>query len=326
MAKTIGVATLGLADTLARRRPDILLLTADRYEMLAPASVALALRIPVAHIEGGEVSEGAIDDAVRNAVTKMSHLHFTPTERARRRVLAMGEEEWRVFRSGAPSIDFLSNTELLDRAALEAILGHALEPPLFVVAYHPLTLSGDTLVEVDAFFDALANLEGRIVFCFPNADAGSRSIIARARRYCDERASAHMHVNLAPGQYWSLLAIADVLLGNSSSGIMESASLCLPCVNVGNRQRGRERAENIVDASADPEAIISAVMRAASPAFRSGLDGLLNPYGDGHASEIIADRLAAAPDRDTLIEKRALPLDDGRSPDQHPAFRSADDV
>src|SRR5450755_1069309 len=143
MAKTIGNATLSLADLFGQMRPDILLLIADRYEMLAPASVALALRIPIAHIEGGEISEGAIDDAVRNALTKMSHIHFTSTEGARARVIAMGEEEWRVHRAGAPSLDHLLKSRLFDRAELEARLGVVLEEKTLLVAYHPVTLLQD---------------------------------------------------------------------------------------------------------------------------------------------------------------------------------------
>src|ERR1700734_202370 len=158
MAKTIGMAMLGLADLFGQMRPDLLLLIADRYEMLAPASVALALRIPVAHIEGGEVSEGAIDDAVRNALTKMSHLHFTSTTTARERVIAMGEEEWRVHRAGAPSLDQLRRRLLLTREEVESRLGVELKHPTILVAYHPVTLARDTVREAEALFAALHEL------------------------------------------------------------------------------------------------------------------------------------------------------------------------
>src|SRR5580658_1588279 len=147
MAKTIGVATLGLADLLGQMRPDVLLLIADRYEMLAPASVALALRIPIAHIEGGEVSEGAIDDAVRNALTKMSHVHFTSTEKARARVISMGEESWRVHRAGAPSLDHLRRSKLRTQDELEIELKLDLSKPSMLVAYHPVTMARDTTYE-----------------------------------------------------------------------------------------------------------------------------------------------------------------------------------
>jgi len=304
MAKTIGLAALSLADALGAMRPDILLLIADRYEMLAPASVALALRIPVAHIEGGEISEGAIDDAVRNALTKMSHIHFTSTEAARRRIIAMDEEAWRVHRAGAPSLDHLRRSTLLARAQLESQLGITLQKPAIVVAYHPVTIARDTLQEADAVFAALAKIPGQLVFCYPNADAGSRALIARTRAFVAERSGSHLLINLDPVTYWSLLRHADLLLGNSSSGIMETPSLALPAVNVGLRQRGRERARNIIDSEAHPAAILSAMEMALRPAFRASLAGMENPYGDGHAAEKIVHVLTTVPLTQSLLMKR----------------------
>ena len=194
MAKSIGVATLGLADLFGAMRPDLLLLIADRYEMLAPASVALALRIPIAHIEGGEISEGAIDDAVRNALTKMSHIHFTSTHAARERVIAMGEEEWRVHRAGAPSLDHLRRSQLLAREELERKLQVDLTVPAMLVAYHPVTLAQDTTEEAGELFAALDEIPGQILFCYPNADAGSRSLIERTQNFSRKaRARANIH-------------------------------------------------------------------------------------------------------------------------------------
>jgi len=308
MAKTIGVATLGLADALGRLRPDLLLLIADRYEMLAPASVALALRIPIAHIEGGEVSEGAIDDAVRNALTKMSHLHFTPTENSRRRVVAMGEEPWRVQRTGAPSLDHLVRNTMIERSELQTELGVVLEDAPTVVAYHPVTLAQDTLHEVDALFGALERHSGQVLFCFPNADAGSRELSRRARTFCDARAGARMFVNLNPLHYWSLLHCASTMLGNSSSGIMESPSLALPCVNIGFRQQGRERAANIIDVEAEEEAIVSALEHARSEEFKRSLAGMTNPYGEGNAASRIVETIAATELGEKLLIKRAVPI------------------
>src|ERR1700747_1186223 len=183
MAKTIGIATLSLADVLGKMRPDILLLIADRYEMLAPAAVALALRIPIAHIEGGEISRGAIDDAVRNALTKLSHVHFTSTEGARERVISMGEEPWRVHRAGAPSIDHLRKSRLLTRAELEVKLRIDLTAPTAIVAYHPVTLLRDTNAEADELFAALARVGHQLIFCHPNADAGGRELAERIRAF-----------------------------------------------------------------------------------------------------------------------------------------------
>ena len=312
MAKTVGLATLSLADTLGAMRPDLLLLIADRYEMLAPASTALALRIPIAHIEGGEVSEGAIDNAVRNALTMMSHVHFTPTRQASARVLLMGEEPWRVHQAGAPSLDHLrraelpSGAELLTRLELGSPDGLGLDSPI-VVGYHPVTLARDTTGEADALYAALAALteQGRqLLFCFPNSDAGSRRLIERAAAFCDASSRSRLYVNLDTPTYWALLRESALLLGNSSSGIMEAASLELPAVNVGARQQGRERAANVIDAPAETAQILAAVDRGLSGRFRASLVGLVNPYGDGHAAERIADVLATVEIGERLLVKR----------------------
>ncbi len=309
MAKTIGLAILGLADALTAWRPDLLLLIADRYEMLAPASVALALRIPIAHIEGGEISQGAIDDSVRNALTKLAHIHFTSTETARQRVIAMGEEPWRVHRAGAPSLDHLRRSALLDRAALEARLGLTLTSPTLLAAYHPVTILKDTTAEADALFAALAQAPGQLVFVYPNSDAGSYALIERTKALAKSRPHTCLFVNLDVVTYWSLLGQVDVLVGNSSSGIMEAASLGLPVVNVGMRQQGRERARNILDVQAETKAILASIRRGLDPVFRQSLRGMTNPYGEGTAAETITKVLAGVSLTDLLI-KRPAPLPD----------------
>jgi UDP-hydrolysing UDP-N-acetyl-D-glucosamine 2-epimerase len=304
MAKTIGVATLSLADCLGQMRPDILLLIADRYEMLAPASVALALRIPIAHIEGGEISEGAIDDAVRNAITKMSHIHFTSTFEAKRRIIAMDEEEWRVHRAGAPTLDHLRRSSLYTREELESRLEIKLERPAIVVAYHPVTIARNTIQEADALFAALGALPDQLLFCYPNTDAGSRKLIVRTRNIQSSRKNAHVFINLGALTYWSLLRQVDVFLGNSSSGIMETPSFALPTVNIGLRQQGRERAQNIIDAAPEAPAILEAVRTTKSEQFRNSLRGMVNPYGDGFASEKIVEVLTSVPLSQELLLKR----------------------
>ena len=245
MAKTIGIAILSLADTFTAWRPDLLLLIADRYEMMAPATVALALRIPIAHIEGGEVSQGAIDDHVRNALTKLAHIHFTSTETARRRVIAMGEEPWRVHCAGAPSLDHLRRSKLLDRTAVEERIGLTLSPPTLVAAWHPVTILRDTNAEADALFAALAQSPGQLLFVYPNADAGSYALMERTRALAATRPNTHTFVNLDAVTYWSLLGQVNAMVGNSSSGIMEAASFALPVVNVGIRQQGRDALETL---------------------------------------------------------------------------------
>jgi UDP-N-acetylglucosamine 2-epimerase (non-hydrolysing)/GDP/UDP-N,N'-diacetylbacillosamine 2-epimerase (hydrolysing) len=308
MAKTIGVAVQSLADLLGRLRPDLLLLIADRYEMLAPASVALALRIPIAHIEGGEISEGAIDDAVRNALTKMSHIHFTSTEMARRRVIAMGEEEWRVHRAGAPSLDHLRRSTLLNREQLEARLNIDLAAPPMLVAYHPVTLRRETTEEAAALFAALEKVTDTVLFCYPNADAGSHTLIQLIRDFLNRRRQGQVFVNLDAVTYWSLLRQVRMLIGNSSSGIMETASFALPTVNIGFRQKGRERARNILDAAPDSAAILEKIAQAGSETFRASLAGMENPYGDGHAAERIVRVLTEVPLGGELLIKRAPDL------------------
>jgi UDP-hydrolysing UDP-N-acetyl-D-glucosamine 2-epimerase len=310
MAKTIGLATLSLADALSAWRPDLMLLIADRYEMLAPASVALALRIPIAHIEGGEVSQGAIDDAVRNALTKLAHIHFTSTPLARRRVISMGEEPWRVHHAGAPSLDHLQRGKPLSRAAVEAKLGIALMQPTLLVAYHPVTIHRETTSEADALFKALSEIRGQILFVYPNSDAGSRELIERTQAFAAAREDTRVFVNLDAVTYWSLLGQVDVLIGNSSSGIMEAASFELPVVNVGMRQQGRERAGNVIDVAPDASAIVSAIKKAGEISFRANLRGMVNPYGDGHASERIVQVLTTTPLEGLLVKAPARVRDD----------------
>jgi len=308
MAKTIGIATLSLADLFGQMRPDLLLLIADRYEMLAPASVALALRIPIAHIEGGEVSEGAIDDAVRNALTKMSHIHFTSTHAARQRVIAMGEEEWRVHRTGAPSLDHLRRQTLYSLEQVESSLQVDLDHSTILVLYHPVTIARDTVQEADALFAALETLPDQILFCYPNADAGSRALIERTKSFLASRKLGKVFTNLDAITYWSLLRHVEMLIGNSSSGIMETASFALPTVNVGLRQQGRQRARNVLDASPDVSSILDAVSKAGTPEFRQFLQGMVNPYGEGFASEMIVKVLTTVPLSQDLLMKRHAPV------------------
>ena len=306
MAKSLGLAILGLTDVLADLRPDLLLIIADRYEMLAPASVALTLRIPIAHIEGGDVSEGAIDDAVRNALTKMSHIHFTPTAKARQRVLAMGEEPWRVHLSGAPSLDHLRRSLIPNRAAIVQKFKLDENKKLIVVAYHPVTMYANSTKEQQALFSALSHYKENIVFCFPNADAGSHKIMHEAKLFCQHHQLAQIHSNLAVQTYWGLLQQASLMIGNSSSGIMETPSLKLATINIGIRQRGREQADNIIDVVAEEKQIITAIEKAFSDKFQAEIKEVVNPYGDGLAAEKIVSVLTSMQYDDKLLFKKNI--------------------
>lgn len=305
MAKTIGLATLGLADALDRLRPDILLIIADRYEMLAPASVALALRIPVAHVEGGEITMGAIDDAVRNALTKMSHLHFACTRKAAERIVEMGEDRWRVTFSGSLSLDHLRRERLFSKTQVEKKLGVKLGSDAVLCIYHPVTLLKNTVEEAEEVFAALDGIKRPVMFIYPNADAGCRDLIQRAEKFAASHKSARVFVNLDHRTYLSLLKNVGVLVGNSSSGIIESTSLEIPAVNVGIRQLGREHAANVIDVPADRKAIQSAISRALTPVFRRSIRGLTSPYGGGGGTEIIVRTLVKTPLGEKLLFKHA---------------------
>jgi UDP-N-acetylglucosamine 2-epimerase (non-hydrolysing)/GDP/UDP-N,N'-diacetylbacillosamine 2-epimerase (hydrolysing) len=283
----------------------LVVLVADRYEMLAPANVALTLRIPIAHIEGGEITAGAIDDAVRNALTKMAHLHFACTRRAQKRIIAMGEEPWRVTFSGSLSLDDLHGSRLLTRSQVEKKFDVSLRGTNIVAIYHPVTMMNDTTEEASEFFSALESVEHPVLFIYPNADAGSRRIIQMAEKFVQEHPSSRLFVNLDHVTYLSLLQYASVLLGNSSGGMIESTSLEIPALNIGIRQRGREHAANVLNVPADRKKILAKLKRALSPQFRKSCKGLHSPYGDGHASGRIAKILAETELGPKLLFKRA---------------------
>jgi UDP-N-acetylglucosamine 2-epimerase (non-hydrolysing)/GDP/UDP-N,N'-diacetylbacillosamine 2-epimerase (hydrolysing) len=206
---------------------------------------------------------------------------------------------------GAPALDHLKRSPLWGRAQLEARLAIDLGCPTTVITFHPATIAADTTREADALFGAVRSIPGQLLFCYPNADAGSRALIERVEALSRERDDCRVFVNLDPVAYWSLLQYVDLLLGNSSSGIIEAASLELPAVNVGIRQRGRERGRNVLDAEATVEAILDRVQIARSAEFRQSLKGMENIYGDGHASARIVEVLASVPLGERLLTKRA---------------------
>ncbi|RMH18071.1 MAG: UDP-N-acetylglucosamine 2-epimerase (hydrolyzing) [Acidobacteria bacterium] len=287
-ARAAAGATAGVAEALARQGSDLLLLAGDRYEALAAAVAATCLGVPIAHLHGGERTDGALDELCRHALTKLSHLHFVATETYRRRVLQMGELPERVFVTGAPLVDEIERAELLDEERLAAALGHPLEHPLALVAYHPPTREAVDPAAVTRDVLAAAGRRCRtLVLSHPSPDPGRGAVLAELERCAARRAGAHLHANLGSRRFLSLLACADLMIGNSSAGIHEAVSFQLPVVNVGQRQAGRLRPPNVVDVASDRRAIEEGVERALDPAFRAGLEGLRNPFGDGRAGERI---------------------------------------
>lgn len=306
-AKSIGLGVLGFSESYARKQPDILLVLGDRFEMHAAVLAALPFGIPIAHVHGGEVTEGAIDDALRHGITKMAHLHFASTAEYADRIVRMGEEPWRVTVSGAPSLDNLRTVALLDAAQLQKKFGVPFEPAPLLVTFHPVTRELDrTGAKIDALLAALETTRSPIVFTLPNADPGGRLITERIRAFAAARPDAYILDNLGTQAYFSVMRIARAMVGNSSSGIIEAASFELPVVNAGSRQQGRTHAKNVIDVTDDERAgsIASAIAAAVDPQFRASLRGMPNPYGDGTAAAAIVGRLRDTAIDSTLLKKR----------------------
>ena len=305
VAKSLGLGTIGFADALARLAPDLLVLLGDRYEILAAAQTAMVLRIPIAHIHGGETTEGAIDEAIRHAITKMAHLHFVAAEPFRRRVIAMGEAPERVFTVGALGLDGIAKVDPMDEADLAGALGLELERPFLLVTYHPATLAENACAGAEALLAALESLsEGTVLFTGVNADADGRRIDRLIRDFVarDEDRRAY-RASLGQRLYLNAMRHADVVVGNSSSGIIEAPSLGVPTVNLGARQEGRPRAPSVIDCAQTPQAIGAAIRRALDPAFKARAARRESPYGEPGASDRIARILADAP-LDGLLMKR----------------------
>jgi UDP-N-acetylglucosamine 2-epimerase (non-hydrolysing)/GDP/UDP-N,N'-diacetylbacillosamine 2-epimerase (hydrolysing) len=304
-AASMGLGLIGFSRVFQRARPDMLVVLGDRFEMFAAALAALPFVIPVAHIHGGEVTHGAMDDALRHAMTKLSHLHFVSTAEYARRVAQLGEDPWRVLVSGAPGLDHLRTLPLLSPAEIESRFGITTSPPPLLVTFHPVTLEpGQAEAQARELLNALERAGLPMIFTQPNADAGGRLIGSLIDGFVASHPLARRVDNLGTAGYFSLMRVAAAMVGNSSSGIIEAASFELPVVNVGSRQGGRVRAANVIDVGNAGDAILAAIRKAVDPAFRAGLSGLVNPYGDGQASTAIVERLRTVALDERLRVKR----------------------
>lgn len=314
-AQGVGGSMPALAETLHKLAPEIVVVLGDRIELLVVASTCLILGIPLAHIHGGELTEGAIDDAVRHAVTKMAHLHFAATETYRTRILQMGEMPERVFSVGALGIDNIDKADLIGREALEKDLDFPLQAPVLVATYHPETLAGGSpLAGCTALLAALDTIpEARIVFTKANADSGGNAINSEIEDWAGQNAGrAKVFASLGMRRYLSLLQAADAVVGNSSSGIIEAPALGVPTVNIGDRQAGRLRAASILDCAAEADAIAASIRTALSGAFHQRARQSDPPYGCGGAAERICGILATQP-LTGLLRKRFVDLPQGRT-------------
>jgi UDP-hydrolysing UDP-N-acetyl-D-glucosamine 2-epimerase len=304
-ALAMGLATQGYARALARLSPDLVAVLGDRFEMHAAAVAASPFPVGIAHLYGGELSFGAIDDAWRHSITKLAHLHFVSTQDSARRVAQLGEEDWRIHNVGALSLDNLAAIEPLDRTALEAIVGLSLEPAPLLVTYHPTTRDYANKDEAGPMLSVLRTVERPIVITAPNADPGNQGFRKAYAEFAAKRAKVALIENLGIAGYFGLMRHAAAIVGNSSSAIIEAPSFAVPAVNIGERQEGRIRGANVIDCANEPSAIAAAIETACDPTFRRRIADTANPYrGERDAAPQIADALARAPCGDDLLRKR----------------------
>lgn len=299
VAKSMGLGLIGFADALEQLQPDMLLLLGDRFEILAAAAAGLVARLPIAHLHGGEISEGAFDEAIRHSITKMSHMHFVAASEYRERVIQLGEQPDSVHLVGGLGVDGIVRAKLLERAALEAELDFKFGARNLLVTFHPATLenatSGQQMEELLTALDTLPDTH--LIFTLPNADTGSRVLISLVHRYVASRPNARAYTSLGQLRYLSCIAQVDGVIGNSSSGLTEVPTFRKATVNIGDRQRGRLQSSSVINCEPTRAAIGAALRRMYSPDFQNTLVHTRNPYGEGGASDKIVTVL-----RDVRLE------------------------
>jgi GDP/UDP-N,N'-diacetylbacillosamine 2-epimerase (hydrolysing) len=293
ITKAMGLGLIGFADALDGLRPDIVVLLGDRFEVFSAAAAALIARIPVAHIHGGETTEGAFDESLRHSITKMSQLHFVAAEEYRHRVIQLGEDPSNVFLVGGLGVDSICRLTLLDRTALEASLRFEFGRRNLLVTFHPVTLEiGTAAAQMQELLCALHELRDTgIIFTLPNADTEGRALIDQINNFTASHPNARAYVSLGQLRYLSTMRLVDGIIGNSSSGLTEAPTFHKGTINIGDRQRGRLKAASVIDCEPDRDAIAAAIAHLYSPAFRAVLDNTRNPYGEGGASDKIVDVL-----------------------------------
>lgn len=292
IAKSMGLALINFSEVFNRLKPDLVVILGDRYEMFAIASTALIENIPIAHIHGGELTEGAIDDAMRHSITKMSYLHFTSTEEYRKRVIQLGEDPSRVFNVGAMGIEGINNTMIMDEREVKKELNIDLEKKYVLVTYHPETLSENNIKkEVNNLFEALSNFdELSVVLTKANSDAGGRIINKMIDEYSEKNKNRVVaYTSLGQFRYYNAMKYCAMVIGNSSSGIIEAPTFKIPTINIGDRQKGRIQAESVINCLADKESIIKSINKGLSEEFNNKIRDIENPYGEGDSSQKIMD-------------------------------------
>ncbi|HDM8133151.1 TPA: UDP-N-acetylglucosamine 2-epimerase (hydrolyzing) [Vibrio harveyi] len=293
-AKSMGLGVLGFADALSRLAPDVLVILGDRFEALAAAQTAMILRIPIVHLHGGEITEGAYDDAIRHAITKLSYLHGTSTEKYRQRVIQLGESPERVKNIGAIGLDHLKRASFMDTQELSESINFSIDKPYFLVTYHPVTLGEEAPEEsFQALLDALDMFpDHQVILTYPNADDGGRRIIPMLEEYARSNPERVLAIpSLGQVRYLSAVKHAAAVIGNSSSGIIEVPAFDVPTVNIGSRQKGRLAAKSVLNATATKESISNAVSLAVSRKYKAENENIANPYGQGDSSKQVIEMI-----------------------------------
>jgi GDP/UDP-N,N'-diacetylbacillosamine 2-epimerase (hydrolysing) len=297
IAKSMGLGLIGLGEALQQLKPELMLVLGDRFEIFPAVIAAMIAGIRIAHLHGGEATEGSFDEAIRHSITKMSHLHFVAAEEYRKRVVQLGEHPDRVFLVGGLGVDSMKRLTLLDRPALETHLGFRLGARNLLITFHPATLENATpatqMTELLAALEALKDTH--LIFTMPNADTHSRALFGIVEQFVIRHPNARAYTSLGQLYYLSCVRHVDGVVGNSSSGLMEVPSFQKGTINIGERQRGRLRAESVIDCLPDRQSIGAALQRLYSPAFQDKLKRVRNPYGEGGASEKIVQILRDFP-------------------------------
>jgi GDP/UDP-N,N'-diacetylbacillosamine 2-epimerase (hydrolysing) len=306
ITKSVGLGMIGFADIWQQLKPDIVVVLGDRFEILAVAAAAMLARVPLAHLHGGESTEGALDESIRHAVTKMAHLHFVAAEEYRRRVIQLGEQPERVFLVGGLGVDSIQRLPLLERAELERALQFPLGAKSLLVTFHPVTLGERATGEqVSALLAALAERQDtHLIFTMPNADADGRMISGMIEEFVAEHPqTARLFRSLGQLRYLSCMKHCDGVVGNSSSALIEAPSLGKGSVNIGDRQKGRLRASSVIDCEPSLAAIRGALVRLYSAEFSAQLPHTVNPYGSGGASERVVEILRTIPTERLVVKQ-----------------------
>ena len=304
LSNSTALGVKGFANAFDSLRPELILVLGDRFEILSAVIAAMFARIPIAHIHGGELTEGAIDDAIRHSVTKFSHLHFVGSEEYRQRVVQLGENPNTVFNVGGLGVDAIKHTDLIAKPELESSLGIKFRTKNLLITFHPVTLEKETsLRQTKEMLNALSGIEDAcLIFTMPNADTDNLAIFDQINKFVDNHDNAYAFPSLGQLRYLSCLAQVDAVVGNSSSGLLEAPSFKIPTVNIGDRQNGRMRCESIIDCKPTSTDIRRAIDTAYSAGFRASTLKVVNPYGAGGAPERIVEILDQV-NFDDLVQK-----------------------